>query len=124
MRDTIGYHTRLWQDNTVKISGGSFGGRFNMETVEQLVKTFFTVVVKRGGAVFLDRHGREVTLYVSVDAGKTTAGIAALKEWHKEQSRREQEAQKRAEAQEAEVSDLMAGLTHEEIVQRLKGENL
>lgn len=33
----IGYHTRLDGENSKKISGGSFGGSFDMETVERLV---------------------------------------------------------------------------------------
>ena len=77
----IGYHTRLISDNTVKVVGGSFGGRFDIETANRLVKSHFSVAVKQSGrAVFVDKRGREVSLYFTVDAGETDAGKKALAE--------------------------------------------
>ena len=34
----IGYHTRLYKDNNVKVTGGAFGGAIDRDTVERLVK--------------------------------------------------------------------------------------
>lgn len=119
----IGYHTRLYSDNRVKIQGGSFGGSLDMETAERLVKSWFTVIVKPSGTpVFVDREGREVSLYISVDARETDAGKAALKAWNaaNEKAWAEQEAQEAAASEE--IDDLMEGLSHKEIVRRLKGD--
>jgi hypothetical protein len=123
MSSNIGYHTRLCQDNTRKITGGSFGGSLDMETANRLVTVHFTVVVKDSGrAVFVDREGREVTLYISVDAGVTTKGIEALLLWRAERRKKQEEERKRLEEEGNEVETLMSHLTHEEIVRRLKGD--
>lgn len=116
----IGYHTRLYSDNTRKIVGGSFGGAIDQETVERLVKSQFEVVVKPSGtAVFVDREGREVRLYLSVDADTTEKGAKALAAWRAERTKQEREAEERREREEAEIDDLTSGLSHEEIVRRL-----
>jgi hypothetical protein len=117
----IGYHTRLWTNNE-KIAGGSFGGQIDMDTVERLTKAFFTVEVLNGGTpVFVDRNGRVVRLYLSVDAASTDIGKAELRVWRNEQERLEQEETERRSRQDAVVENLMADLSHEEIVRRLKG---
>ena len=110
----IGYHTRLYADNSKKIVGGSFGGSLDMETANRLVNNHFTVTVKTSGTpVFVDREGREVTLYISVDAGKTDKGMEALKLWRKEKERKDAEAEERNRVEQAEIEDLLKGLTHE-----------
>ncbi|QGH45024.1 hypothetical protein [Bacteriophage Phobos] len=80
MRANIGYHTRSDGNNTVKLTGGSFGGAVDQATIERLVRAHFTVRVKPSGrAVFVDREGRDVSLYLTVDPDSTEAGKAALR---------------------------------------------
>jgi hypothetical protein len=117
----IGYHTRLYADNTVKVVGGSFGGSIDPDTVARLVKSHFTVVVKPSGTcVFVDKQGREVNLYLSVDARETDAGKAALKAHHAQQRALWDKAQADEQQASEEIENLMDGLSHEEIVRRLK----
>lgn len=80
MSKSIGFHTRLYGQNSVKVTGGSFGGALDLDTANRLVRNHgFTVIVKpSGNAVFVDREGREVHLYFAVDASQTDAGKAAL----------------------------------------------
>lgn len=118
----IGYHTRLYNNNAQKVVGGSFSGSMDMETVERLVNAHFEVVVKTSGTpVFVDHSGREVTLYVSVEARNTKKGEQALKKWREERAKQESIAQAQREREEEEISELMEGLSHEELVRRLKG---
>lgn len=117
----IGYHTRLFSDNTHKVSGGIFPGPINATTVDNLVTSHFTVSVYDGRCVLVDRDSREVTLYLSVDAAETTKGVEALRVWRLESERLEAEAKRRREMEEGELGHLMQNLTHEEIVKRLKG---
>ena len=117
----IGYHTRAWADGT-KVCGGSFGGDINHETVERLVKAHFKVTVKPSGTpVFVDRMGREVHLYITVDPRVTRVGMEALCEWRA--VRRAVLLQEQAETEEKarEIEELLDALSHEEIVRRLKG---
>lgn len=119
--NNIGYHTRLISDNTVKVVGGSFGGSLDMETVNRLVNSHFSVTVKQSGhAVFVDRNGREVSLYFTVDARQTDAGKQALAEWRKLKAKEEEANEALAAQQSDEINQLMDGLTHEEIVKRLR----
>lgn len=79
MKRNIGYHTRLALNNSVKVAGGSFGGAFDMETVNRLVRAHFTVAVKPSGRpVFVDRNGRAVSLYFTVDPETTEVGKEAI----------------------------------------------
>lgn len=117
----IGYHTRLYSDNTRKVVGGSFGGSIDIETVNRLVKSHFSVVVKNSGTpVFVDKEGREVTLYLSVDAGKTEKGELAMRAWRAELAKQTADEEHRREHQQDEIDQLMEGLSHEEIVRRLR----
>lgn len=112
----IGYHTRLYGKHTVKVSGGSFGGDFGLDTANRLVNAQFTVkVMPSGRAVFVDRAGREVTLYMTVDPQTTEAGKAALAE-----DRRRRDALQVIEDDKARrVQDLMDSMSNDEILQRL-----
>lgn len=117
----IGYHTRRISDNSMKVVGGSFGGSLDMETANRLVKSHFSVAVKPSGhAVFVDREGREVSLYFTVDAAQTDAGKQALAEWRKLRAQEAAANEALAAQQSEELDQLMAGLTHEEIVKRLR----
>lgn len=118
----VGYHTRLDGNNTVKVVGGSFGGAISMETVNRLVRSHFTVVVKNSGRpVFVDKQMREVNLYLNVDAGSTEKGAEALKEWRAERVKQLAEEEAQEERNQEEIDHLMEGLSHEEIVRRLRG---
>lgn len=115
---SIGYHTRKSGQDSVKLTGGSFGGAVDMETVNRLVKSHFTVKVKNSGhAVFVDREGREVSVYITVDASSTDAGKAALVEYRKEVEARqvvEQEKERR-------VQELIDSMSSDEVIKRLEG---
>lgn len=81
MNKNIGYHTRLDNANSCKVTGGSFGGAVDQETVERLVNHHFSVRIKPSGrAVFVDKQDREVSLYITVDPLSTEKGKQALKE--------------------------------------------
>lgn len=81
MSKNIGYHTRLDSNNTVKVTGGSFGGSTDQETIERLVNAHFSVRIKPSGrAVFVDNQDREVTLYITVDPMSTEKGKKVAKE--------------------------------------------
>lgn len=112
MRNNIGYHTRLYSDHRVKVCGGSFGGAINAETVERIVSAMFTVTVKPSGtAVFVDKQGREVRLYLSVDPDTTEAGKQAMKAYWQERHRRDAIA----EAERQELMDQLDSLSADEI---------
>lgn len=118
MHKSISYHTRANMGDN-KIMGGSFGGSFDLDTVNRMIKYHkYTVIVKPSGSpVFVDRDGREVNIYFHVDPRSTEAGKAAL----------DQDAQRRLllqqveEAKEREVNDLLSNMTNDEILERLRG---
>jgi hypothetical protein len=111
----IGYHTRCRANNAVKISGGSFGGQFDMETVERLTRLFTAKVLNSGRVVFVDRNGRECSLYITVDPEMTEIGKVALAEYHKQRTEID-----RREAEKMELAQtLIDGLTADELIERL-----
>lgn len=123
MRSNIIYHTRLYGNNSVKCSGGSFHGLIDVQTVERLVNMRFTVRVKPSGTpVFVDREGREVYLYLSVAPETTDKGKEALKAWREERNKRFREQVERDEEQEQELQEIVSALGHDEAMRRLKGE--
>ena len=123
---SIGYHTRLYSDSTIKIAGGSFGGSMDGDTIERLVNNGYTVIVKPSGApVFVDIKGREVMLYVTVDARECEKGKTAIEKHHLEKgAAREQRAareaqQEKDERDKAVIESMTAGLSYAEIIFRL-----
>ena len=113
MNRSIGYHTRLDSDNTQKVTGGSFGGSIDLETVQRLVNSHFVVALKPSGrVVFVDKQDREVRLYLSVDASMTTQGRALVAQHTKERQALE-------DAQQAQIDGLLDSLSPEEIIARL-----
>lgn len=113
---SIGYHTRLENHNGTKLVGGCFGGAFDMETVNRLIKSQFTVIIKPSGTpVFVDKEGRQVTLYVTVDPFSTDAGKLAKAEYARERAR----LQETEEEKERQINDLMGSLSNDEIIRRL-----
>lgn len=121
MHKNIGYHTRLFEHNSTKVCGGSFGGQMDMETVDRLVKSHFKVVIKNSGnGVFVDKEGREVSLYITVDPLKTVAGKEA-KAKHNEKERERISKLEKEESQKMEIiEELMEKMTIEEIIEKLK----
>ncbi|UTC28513.1 hypothetical protein GURKE_05110 [Brevundimonas phage vB_BpoS-Gurke] len=118
MHKNIGYHTRLRKNHTVKAAGGCFGGDFGMETANRLVKHHFTVTMTPSGRpVFVDRQGREVTLYMTVDPETTEAGKAAMADYRRAQAA----AQKVEDEKARRVEELMDTMSNDEIIQRLGG---
>lgn len=117
MSNNIGYHTRLNSNNTIKVCGGSFGGQIDSDTVARLVKSHFTVKILNSGAgVFVDREGREVSLYITVDPLKTEAGKLALAEHRKFMAAK----QKIEDEKEQEIEELMASMSNDEILSKLR----
>lgn len=116
MYKSIGYHTRLSNNNSVKVVGGSFGGGVDQDTIERLIKAHFKVIVKNSGrCVFVDREGREVSLYLAVDPEKTQLGQVAIKAHRK---LKEAEQQKEVDKM-LEVEELLSTMTAEEILGKL-----
>lgn len=116
MHKSISYHTRANMGDN-KIMGGSFGGSFDIETVNRMIKYHkYTVVVKPSGSpVFVDRDGREVNIYFHVDPRQTDAGKAALDADRQNRLA----AQVQEEAKERRVNELIANMSTDELLERL-----
>jgi hypothetical protein len=71
--------------------------------------------------VFVDKQGREVSVYVYVDPSDTSIGKLALSEWRTAWRARQEAAEKLELEQQQEVEALMSNLSHDEIVRRLMG---
>lgn len=119
MQKNIGYHTRAYGDNRIKISGGSFGGDISQETVERLTRLFDVIIKPSGTAVFVDKSGREVNLYISVDARNTIKGREALKLWNEKRLAEFKAEEDKLVKLEEEILKAMEGLTYTEILERL-----
>lgn len=110
---SIGYHTR---NGSTKIVGGSISGSFDMETVNRLVKHRFTVRVRNSGSlVFVDKEGREVSLYITVDPSSTEAGKIAASAARAERERRTAEE----ETKRHRIEQLLEGMSYDEALRRL-----
>lgn len=117
MKKNIGYHTRLYSDPSVKVVGGSFGGDISMETVERIVNAHFSVKIEESGhARFVDKNGREVYLYLSVDPLSTSKGKEAMTEYWKDRQRKEEEEKQKRE----EIEAILDGMTSDEILAKLR----
>ena len=116
MHKSICYHTRGAMTGN-KVMGGSFGGAFDLETVNRLIRYHkYTVVVKpSGNPVFVDVAGREVHIYFSVDPRMTDAGKEALDA----DRQKRLAAQVQEEAKERRVNELIANMSTEELLERL-----
>lgn len=118
MHKNICYHTRLHGDQTVKVVGGTFTGTFSAETIEHLVNNYFDVYIypSSGNPVFIDKQGRKVSLYISVDPLSTEKGKAALAEHNKMKLA----AAKQEQEEDDEIERLLAGMSNEEKLRRLR----
>lgn len=113
---SIGYHTRQSGKNTIKVCGGSFGGSFDLETANRLIKQHFTVKAKPSGTlVFVDRANREVSLYFTVDPEITDAGKIA----RAEHNRTKEAIQKVEDQKLAELADRLESMTVDEALRKL-----
>lgn len=118
----ISYHTRRDDDSTVKVVGGSFTGKIDEKTVDRLVVSLFNVTIKNSGrAVFVDSQGRQVQLYLAVDPSETDLGKAALSAWSAQRAADAASAEEKALADADEVAKAMEGLSHAQIIERLRG---
>lgn len=118
MRNSIGYHTRKHDSNHTKVTGGSFGGSVDMDTVNRLVKAHFTVQYTNSGrAVFVDREGLVVSLYITIDPETTEVGKLA---WEAQRANR-LEKQRQEEAKEQELKNILDSMTTDQILSILKG---
>lgn len=118
MRKAICYHTRNAMTGE-KVTGGTFGGALDLDTFNRLVRHHkYTVVIKPSGLpVFVDTSGREVNIYFSIDPRQTDAGQAALDN----DRQKRLAAQAIEEAKEREVNELIANMSNDELLQRLRG---
>jgi hypothetical protein len=119
MHKSIGYHTRLYSDHTVKVTGGCFGGSIDMDTVNRLTRLFTVNVKDTGHPVFVDKEGREVNLYLSVDVKSTEIGKAAITKWRAEKEQRDKEAAAIETAQRKALEEAVDSLGYEEALRRL-----
>ncbi|UNY40419.1 hypothetical protein KLEP7_gp73 [Pseudaeromonas phage vB_PpeM_ KLEP7] len=118
----ICYHTRLHKDPKVKCCGGTFGGQVDAETIERLIKYNFDVkILPSGRLIFVDKEGRDVLLFISVDPESTSKGKNVLQEYQKQKRIEEEKQEKIEQEQNEEIEELTKGLSHEEIIKRLKG---
>ena len=121
MGNNICYHTRAANGENVgqKLTSGSFGGAIDQETVERITRLFDVKIKPSGTPVFVDKEGREVNLYFSIDPRKTEKGKEALRNYRHEQTRiwEEERVQREKEAQE--LAELLSNFTHEELMRKL-----
>lgn len=118
MKKSIGYHTRLNLNNSVKVVGGSFGGDISLDTANRLLSGHaYTVVIKPSGTpVFVDKEGNQVSLYFTIDPASTEIGKKALQEYSKNQAIQRQ----LEEEKQAEIDHLLSSMSNDEILNLLK----
>ncbi len=118
MNKSISYHTRPVNNDSVKLVGGIFGGKIDQETVERIVKHHFNVIIKpSGSACFVDKEGREVKLYISVDPLNTIAGKEAKSEYNKKLLA----SQNLEDEKEKEIENILSSMSNDEILAKLRG---
>lgn len=96
-----------------KLSGGSFSGELNQDTVDRLVAGRLSVVVSQSGdPFFINNKGRRVSLYIGISPAETTAGRLALADY-----RDKEEARVKAERQrERDLQALLDGMSTDEAI--------
>lgn len=122
MYTAVGYHTRAYLDTTQKISGGFFRGGLDAKTIGNLINAYFDVKIMSGGrAVFVDKNGRPVFLYITVDPSMTAKGKELIAANQAAQRSLAQALQAQEIREREELEDVMQGLSHAEIIKRLRG---
>lgn len=121
MGRNICYHTRAATGENVgqKLVGGSFGGAIDQDTVERITRLFDVKIKPSGTPVFVDKEGREVNLYFSIDPKNTEKGKDALRSYQLEQARLWEEEQAQREREKEELEELLSKYSHEELLRRL-----
>lgn len=119
----IGYQTRLDGADSTLLSSGSFGGSIDQSTVDRLVNNNFDVkVLNSGRPVLVDRQGRRVRLYLSVDPLRTEKGKAAYHWWlEHERTRRAAEADREEKLRE-ELDAMVDQIGLATVLAKLKGD--
>lgn len=121
MNKDIFYQTRLYGNDSIKITGGVFGGSIDLETIERLTKNHFKVVIKNSGhAVFVNNKNQEVNLYIKVDPNITTIGKEAKLKYLEEKKKNLIKEQEQEDTKRALIEELMDTMSLEEILQKLK----
>ncbi len=118
MRKSIGYHTRLNLNSSVKVVGGSFGGDISLDTANRLLSGHgYTVVIKPSGTpVFVDKEGNQDSLYFTIDPASTEMGKKALQEYSQNQSAERQ----LEEEKQVEIDHILSSMSNDEILKLLK----
>lgn len=114
----IKYETRLLSNDS-KLASVPFDGALDISPRAEDVLISHNLQVRvtpRGVAVFVDGHGREVSLCLVINPASTARGKKALEEY-RENAR--SVAQSRQELEE-EVERLMAETPIEEVIRRLR----
>lgn len=103
-------------DGKSVIRSGAFPGPLSVDTLNKLVSTHFSATVRPGGLpCFADNSGKEIRLYVTVDAALTDCGQEALRRYYAERRAREREESLKEER----IKTLMDSMTTDEILRRL-----
>jgi hypothetical protein len=110
------YYTRLHSNENIWFEGGPLGD-IDSATIDRLVEARFTVgISSTGQAVFVDRTGKDVALWITVAPEKTSQGKEAMELWRANKERREAEAARQRE----EITRTLNALTPDEALRRLK----
>ncbi len=121
MNKNIGYHTRLYGNDSVKLSGGVFGGSIDLETIERLTKYHFKVIIKNSGnAVFVNNNNQEVNLYIKVDPNITTIGKEAKNKYLEEQKKKLIQEEEQENIKKNLINELIDTMSLDEIIKKLQ----
>ena len=116
---SIVYHTRDYNNASVKLVGGTFGGSIDMDTIERLSRLFIVEITDSGTPVWVDKDGRRCWLYITVDPERTEKGRAALDTYRKERARREAEQMELERRQEEAIASIVDRIGYHEALRRL-----
>ncbi len=121
MNKNICYHTRLSGNDSVKLSGGVFGGSIDLETIERLTKNHFKVIIKNSGhAVFVNKNHQEVNLYIKVDPNITTIGKEAKNKYLEEQKKKLIQEEEQENIKKNLINELIDTMSLDEIIKKLQ----
>jgi hypothetical protein len=82
------YHTRDANKNSVKITGGMLHASSHDDAAMKAAHNLAVIIKPSGSPVFVDRQGREVSLYISVHPEHTEQGKAALRAFQEAEEKR------------------------------------
>lgn len=116
------YHSRLFAHHPTKVVGGSITADSLDDAADYLVSQHTVTVKPSGRAIFVDREGREVNLYLSIEPAETAKGQAALRADREERELAERIRAEHEAAQQLELAELLRAIDTEEAIRRLKGD--